>query len=182
MKILYIHGYGSSVKPNHPKYEALSGINNAEVHAIAPNYDLGYNHILEELKNKFDEVNPDLIIGCSMGGYSANLLGNIKEVPSISLNPATNPEKISAADLSNLGYKPFIKDNKSPNHVFLNKGDEVIPYKETLRYLMMSNSGIDILDGGCHRFNNIEDIIDVAENMMLFKAFENGDNGGFCND
>lgn len=181
LKVVYIHGYGSSIKDSDPKYDAIKSLNpsfadKVNLFSIAPDYDLGYSNLVSDLKEKIKGFNPDLIIGTSMGGYSANILGNELNIPFVSLNPVIDPNELEFINLKNKGYLKFIKNNNVNNLVFLNSGDEILDSSKTKEYLEGSN--VTVLEGGCHRFMNIEDILDDIEILLEIENFCNsGDNG-----
>lgn len=176
MKILYVHGYGSRVNPKSEKYKVLGFL--GKVNGVAPNYDLGYYSVIKELKEAFQTFKPDLIVGTSMGAWSASIMGEMYSIPTIALNPVLNPENVTQGCLKGMGYKEFVFDSRVK--VFLNAQDEVIDSFNTERILKAKGITPVILDGakgGSHRFENIKEIISVIEDFSLLDSFCFGDNG-----
>lgn len=131
--ILYLHGLES--KQGGDKVSYLS----SKHYVLAPALNYYSQGMEEVLLRLFESEKPDLIIGSSMGGYTANLLSVKFNIPAILLNPALiNPP---------LRFKTLESDcvvSKALHLVVLGEQDEVIPYKQTQKYLLE------------HGFNNIE--------------------------
>tara|TARA_B110000503_G_scaffold124016_1_gene190171 strand:+ start:819 stop:1304 length:486 start_codon:yes stop_codon:yes gene_type:complete len=107
-KILYLHGLES--KQGGEKVGFLAG--QACVYAPAMSY--ADSNIEKQLIKIVKAFKPDVIIGSSMGGYSAMLLGNYFNIKTIAFNPAfhsrtfdPNFNKLSNAD-PDLGFTPVV--------------------------------------------------------------------------
>ena len=74
MKVVYLHGLESTSRPSNPKIKWLNS-NFDEVYA--PQIDYKKEKTFKELLSKIKSMNPDLIVGSSMGGYFSYIL--IKE-------------------------------------------------------------------------------------------------------
>tara|TARA_R110000803_G_scaffold8344_1_gene26779 strand:- start:92 stop:547 length:456 start_codon:yes stop_codon:yes gene_type:complete len=99
-KILYIHGLES--EQGGPKVDYLS--NNCYVHAPSMNYKT-----LDLHKFILPDYIPDLIIGSSMGGYVADIIGSRLGVDVLLFNPALHSRKIDVNhEYSNNTYKRTI--------------------------------------------------------------------------
>mgnify|MGYP003649006365 FL=1 len=99
-KILYIHGLES--EQGGPKVDYLS--NNCYVHAPSMNYKT-----LDLHKFILSDYIPDLIIGSSMGGYVADIIGSRLGVDVLLFNPALHSRKIDVNhEYSNNTYKRTI--------------------------------------------------------------------------
>jgi len=81
-RVLYLHGLES--KQGGEKVEFLSS--KCLVHA--PEMDYTRSDIFSYLHQIVDEFRPDVIIGSSMGGYAAYILGSITKTKVILFNPA----------------------------------------------------------------------------------------------
>lgn len=176
MKIVYIHGYESNVKESDPKYDVLSNlyVGGHEVLPIAPNYDLGYEHILQELKLHCKDV--DLIVGTSMGGYSASIIGCLLNIPFVSLNPVLNPKNVKRGNLQ--GYPDF--ECSSNGIVFLNTDDEIINSYDSYEFFK-GKQEVHLLEGGCHRFLNVNEIKNDIELFYESWLFLNEKDNGSLN-
>jgi uncharacterized protein len=78
-KVLYLHGLESD--QGGPKVDYFK--NKCCVHA--PKIDYTRKDIFQFLTQTIEHLNPDLIIGSSMGGYSAFILSNFIEFPLLHL-------------------------------------------------------------------------------------------------
>jgi len=88
-KVLFLHGLES--EQGGPKVDFLS---NAD-YVFAPN--MNYKTIfwsIDKLIDLVDEFSPDLIIGSSMGGYIADILGSYTGTEVLLFNPALHSRSI----------------------------------------------------------------------------------------
>ena len=123
-KILYLHGLESPQGGEKVDFLATK----AFVHA--PAIDYTRNDIFSFLCSTIEEFNPDLIIGSSMGGYSAFILGALYKIPVLAFNPALHSRPIEP------NFPKFVKEH-FPNEftVVLGEKDTVIPPNKTLDWL-----------------------------------------------
>lgn len=183
MKILYIHGFASYVNYNSDKYLLLSTI--GEVTCVAPDYTKGYEEVFNEIVNISDGY--DLIVGTSMGGYMAALIGEALDIPSVLINPAIDP---SISLLKYLGHgttydgkdyvltKDIVKSysplsNLYNNLILLDMGDEVLDNYETARQYSCTNT-VRTFEGGSHRFDHMKESIDEIELFMYASRVSSG--------
>lgn len=121
-KIVYLHGL--ETPQGGPKVEFLSS--KASVYAPSINYE-----DKKDLIKKLDEINdlePDLIIGSSMGGYVAYSIAQHNNIPVILFNPAVHSRSIEVV--------PFNKgDLKVKGLCVLGMKDDVIEPIPTLNRL-----------------------------------------------
>lgn len=89
-KILFLHGLES--EQGGPKVDYLAG--HSLVYAPAMNYKTK-NWTIDKLIDLVDECNPDLIIGSSMGGYFADVIGSYTEIDVLLFNPALHSRSIA---------------------------------------------------------------------------------------
>lgn len=89
-KVLYIHGLES--QQGGAKVDFLA--ENALVHAPAMNYKT-VNWSIDKLIDLVDSCNPDLIIGSSMGGYFADVLGSYTGIEVLLFNPALHSRSMN---------------------------------------------------------------------------------------
>jgi len=85
MKIAYLHGLESTIDQKDPKIIFLNK-NFDSVYAPSINYqdDKTFNKLYKSIKS----LNPDLIVGSSMGGYVSYLIGSKLSIPVLLFNPA----------------------------------------------------------------------------------------------
>jgi len=105
MKVLYLHGLESP--QGGAKVEFLSA--NAMVHAPAMDY-FKTNWSIDKLIDLVDSCNPDLIIGSSMGGYLADIIGSFTGIEVLLFNPALHSRSFIDFNLTygKEGYKRTI--------------------------------------------------------------------------
>tara|TARA_R110000744_G_scaffold345133_1_gene450556 strand:+ start:161 stop:652 length:492 start_codon:yes stop_codon:yes gene_type:complete len=123
-KILYLHGLESG--QGGEKVEFLA--KKAFVHA--PELDYTRSDIFPFLISTVEEFKPDVIIGSSMGGYSAFVLGALYKIPVVAFNPALHSRVIEP------NFPKFVKKHIPDDlHIVIGEKDTVINGKRTLEYL-----------------------------------------------
>ena len=130
-KIVYLHGLdalpGEKSDYLKTKYDVYS-----------PNINYREKNIFNDIYNNIKDKDIDYIIGSSMGGYFAFILGNILNVDVILLNPALHNRSINI-DVPSFKYKD-IKYN-----ILLGQDDvDVDPFKTT-NYLSKLNINYDLI-------------------------------------
>ena len=116
MKIAYLHGLESSIDIFSVKIRWLND-NFDQVYTPSIKYHNkeSFTIIIAHIKKQ----NPDYIIGSSMGGYFAYLIGATLGIPTILFNPA----------VIGRSFDPVVDDRnlkETSHNVFLGKTDEVI--------------------------------------------------------
>jgi predicted esterase YcpF (UPF0227 family) len=117
MKVAYLHGLESIIRETDPKMIIMRK-EFSEVYAPQINYR--DDNILGKLLNDINNLKPDLIIGSSMGGYAAYLIGSALQIPTLLFNPAVisrSFEPSGARHSENAG---------TTNTVYLGDNDTVI--------------------------------------------------------
>jgi hypothetical protein len=131
MKIVYLHGLESKIDQKDPKIIFLNN-NFDEVYTPSINYkDKG---TFAKLFAKIKSINPDLIVGSSLGGYFAYLIGSKLGIQTVLFNPA----------VVDRGFDPVVDDSKlkgTKHNVFLGKSDNVINGEKVMRYFGHAGSG-----------------------------------------
>ena len=127
-KILYIHGLES--EQGGPKVDYLS--NNCYVHAPSMNYKT-----LDLHKFILPDYIPDLIIGSSMGGYVADIIGSRLGVDVLLFNPALHSREIA------VNHEYY--NNKYKRTIILGTEDDVID-PELTKKLWSVHGNVAIID------------------------------------
>lgn len=169
--IIYIHGYGSHVMEQNFKYDALEQI--GKVYPVAPNFDMPFAEVMAELQQHYSTITKNaevhLIVGTSMGGFAASHLGKALKLPFVSLNPCIFP----ARDLPKVtgiknDFPDFCYESAAAlGAVALNMGDELLDSVETQAAMNTHNINCLCLEGGDHRFGNINEILPFIKQHML---------------
>ena len=116
MKIAYLHGLESSIDSSSLK---IIWLNDNFSHVYTPSINYHNTNSFTNILTQIKKHKPDYIVGSSMGGYFAYLIGATLGIPTILFNPAVIGRT----------FYPVVDDNnlKETNHdVFLGKTDEVI--------------------------------------------------------
>ena len=145
-KVLYLHGLESGQGGPKVDYLATKAI------VCAPEMDYTRDDIFSFLIKTVESVKPDVIIGSSMGGFTAYMLGALYNIKVIAFNPAFHSREF------NPNYPEFIYNQVCRDaRVILGEEDTVIDPKKTLEWLkdhiMMQhpNIKIDSVNGMGHR-------------------------------
>ena len=145
-RVLYLHGLES--QQGGDKVDFLAD----KCYVHAPVMDYSRKDIFSFLIKKVEDFKPDLIIGSSMGGYSAYMLGALYKIPIIAFNPAFHSRSFEP------NYPEFIHHQVCQNaRIILGNEDTVIDPDRTLEWLkdhiMNQHPKINIerVDGMGHR-------------------------------
>jgi len=116
MKIAYLHGLESTINQKDPKIIFLNK-NFDRVYSPTINYrnDNTFNKLYKDIKS----LNPDLIVGSSMGGYVSYLIGSKLSIPVLLFNPA----------VADRAFDPIVDDSglkKTKINIRFGKSDSVI--------------------------------------------------------
>ena len=116
MKIAYLHGLESTINQKDPKIIFLNK-NFDRVYSPTINYrnDNTFNKLYKDIKS----LNPDLIVGSSMGGYVSYLIGSKLSIPVLLFNPA----------VADRAFDPVVDDSglkKTKINIRFGKSDSVI--------------------------------------------------------
>ena len=116
MKIAYLHGLESSIDQKDPKIIFLNK-NFKEVYT--PSIDYRKKSTFNELFSYIKRMQPDVIVGSSMGGYVSYLIGGKLGIETILFNPA----------VSGRSFDPIVDDTKlkkAKHNINLGSNDNVI--------------------------------------------------------
>jgi surfactin synthase thioesterase subunit len=162
MKIAYLHGLESNINQNDPK---IIFLNNNFNEVFTPFINYKDKNTFAKLFSKIKEMNPDIIVGSSMGGYFAYLIGSKLGIETLLFNPA----------VVSMTLDPTVDDTDlrgARHNVFLGKNDNVISGKDIRSYFDSNGVGnfkYRSYKGG-HRvpedtfINSIKNITGIKEN------------------
>lgn len=85
MKIAYLHGLESSIDSSSLK---IIWLNDNFSHVYTPSVNYHNTNSFTNILTQIKKHKPDYIVGSSMGGYFAYLIGATLEIPTILFNPA----------------------------------------------------------------------------------------------
>ena len=172
MKIAYLHGLESSIDQKDPK---IIFLNDKFDKVYTPQINYRDDNTFDKLIKDIKSLNPDLIVGSSMGGYVSYLIGSKLSIPTLLFNPG----------VVGRSFEPVVDDSnlKGSNHtVHLGKNDNVINGKNVKTFFTHEGIGkfsYHQYDGG-HRvpavvfINAIKNVLkmDEATKLQRFKIFE----------
>ncbi len=160
MKIAYLHGLESNIDQKDPKIIFLNTFD--EVYTPSINYKdpSTFNKLFKDIK----KMQPDLIVGSSMGGYVSYLIGSKLAIPTLLFNPAMVGRSMDPiVDLTGL--------RGSKHTVYFGKSDNVIDGSAVRQYF--NDKGVGSFDynlySGGHRvpvdvfINTIKQILGITE-------------------
>lgn len=180
---MYIHGFGSSYRQTHPKVKTLEKVlpkylNTYDRPAKVMGMTIDYcnDDIINVVKAFVIDNEIDLIIGTSMGGWTASHVGEATGVPFVAINPAINPREtmkrhIDESDSPNMDFigRPINMSVEFQERTFeepmnirgglfiVDDGDELFDYKDTVDYV--GDGSVIVFEGGSHRFDHMEQAI-----------------------
>jgi len=164
MKILYIHGFGSCFDPTGPKVKELSAL--GEVVGVSVDYERGADEVVRLASDAIMDLDIDLIVGTSMGGWTAAVSGCKFGLPFVAINPVCDP----VCALHGFGVEREVAETffAFPLHddcaglILLDKGDELLNSLETEENLKRSYA-VTSFNGGSHQFDHMKEACPVIE-------------------
>jgi predicted esterase YcpF (UPF0227 family) len=173
MKIFYIHGFGSCFK-NSDKIETLS--RNHEVTGLTyDTTDSPYKNFKLLAEASYES---ELIIGTSLGGWYAALVGTETGKPFVSINPAVEPQrslnKYIGTGIDYCGNYYTLNQETVKEYdrirtdgygmVLVDESDEVINPNDIDK--IDHNFEVHKFSGGSHRFEHIEESLHLIESFF----------------
>ena len=160
MKIAYLHGLESSIDQKDPK---IIFLNDNFDKAYMPSINYRDDSTFDKLYKDIKSLNPDLIVGSSMGGYVSYLIGRKLSIPVLAFNPA----------LVGRTFDPVVDDSnlkKTRIDIRFGKSDSVISGKDVRKYLKDNKISFNHTEyTGGHRvpadvfINSIKDVLNMSE-------------------
>ncbi len=185
--VLYIHGFGSSGLANKATIlKKYFGEENVFAPSLSHIPKLAIDTLEQFVKicKKRDDV---FLIGASLGGYYASYLSSKYNLKAVLINPAIKPyEVLSKAvpqginyyDNSNFDFRQEYLDelqefkhlpNISKILLLLQKGDELLDYREALEFL---NGSTTLLESdGNHNYLDFEAKLDFIKYFLELKKY-----------
>ncbi len=181
--ILYIHGFGSSAEAKKAKlfreYFKSQGIA-----FMAPSLSTIPTLALLTLEDIIEACDSEVsLIGASLGGFYALFLSQKYDLKAVLINPSINPEitllraighgmnyydnseyEWNATHVESLKKFKTASINQNNIMLLLQKGDDLLDYKEAQRFL--SDATLHIEEGGSHNFDGIERYFEKIEAFL----------------
>lgn len=182
--ILFIHGFGSSGKSFKAelvkKYFKEEGVLSPSLSYVPELAIDTLKEIIEFFTKRGENV---YLMGSSLGGFYATYLSDFYGLKAVLINPAVNasisltraiPKYINYYDQSSFEWNQshvdmlkkydVIPKNQKNLLLMLQKGDEVLDYKEALEKLKDANLILE--DKGFHHFDGFEDHLKSIEEFF----------------
>jgi len=168
--LYYLHGFASHFDITSPKIRTLAELGPVRGHNI--DYTLSAEEVIEDSLDKLLQVNPDAIVGTSMGGWLAAILATEAGLPFVAINPVIDPteslKKYAGQGFDNQGvpqelsstvinsYHPMTEHGHGL--ILLDEGDEVIDASRT-KEVLDGYYPIRSFKGGSHRFEHMDEAL-----------------------
>jgi len=172
LNIYYLHGFASHFDISSHKLKSLARLGPVRGHDL--DYTQPAEAVIEDSLDKLMQVNPDLLVGTSMGGWLAGILGAETGIPFVAINPVTDPahtlrpwagqgvdhqgQAYHLTDEVVSSYYPFTQYGSGL--VLLDQGDELLPWNDTTRALG-DYFPVHSFEGGSHRFEHMENALEL---------------------
>ncbi len=179
MNILYIHGFGSAFDPESEKVAALGTL--GTVYGVNLDYTMPFEVTKELVTDAIQYHQIDLIVGTSMGGYTASQCA--AGIPFVAINPAVDPalglQKYLGEHVDHTG-KQFqlraetIRDlpkfsTVGAGLILLDLADEVIDANITQAELQ-AHYKVVAWAGGHHRFAHIAEALPIISDFYFITS------------
>lgn len=174
MNILYLHGFASKFEPESDKIKTLG-----ELGAVS-GFDIDYTLTPDQIFGVIEthihntEQDYDVIVGTSLGGYFAAMVGARLGIPFVAINPSIDPAislqasagegrdwsgKKYVLEKSTISlYKPFTNLPQGFGLILLDRGDDVFDNERTFNVLSGMYE-VSIYNGGSHRFEHMKEAL-----------------------
>lgn len=177
MKILYFHGWGSKFDPESSKIQELSKL--GEVVGPCLDYTGGFASVLSQCHDALSADDYDVVVGTSLGGYTASQVGSHFGLPFAAVNPCLNPredlQKYVGSGRDWLG-QPYTLTPESLDDwpefsregyglVLLDSQDEVIDSESTAAWIG-DRYPVVLFDGGNHRFAHMGESLGFIRDLV----------------
>ena len=178
MKIVYLHGYGSS--GTSPKTAALverfgrENVASPDLPVNPKQVETIVSKIIRETKSF-----PIVFVGSSLGGFWANYFAQLWDAPCVLVNPAILPSQSlpKLGVLKNIAdlYKPYesrlyeYMDGGRHINLFAAKDDALLPYETTLKAFPKTASTTVTDTGGHGYFENWASVMDKVAEIVEVK-------------
>jgi uncharacterized protein len=148
-KILFLHGLDSSRESS--KFEAILAKRKFCINVDYRN--LNYQTVADFYDEMIEHIQPDILVGHSLGGYWALKMSLRHHVPCVVANPSLNPQ--FSTDYS--AINEFDLDHDIPQLAYIELGDEILDMHATREFLE-NYMQVESFAEGHHRLVHPENI------------------------
>lgn len=191
MAIIYLHGFASSGET--PKTAELKERFPEEV-VITPTLPVSANQALRTIDNIVSKLismgeQEFLLVGSSLGGFYATVIGKRFDIPFVVVNPAMNPSTLLRPMLGSVrnfgtgevfewtedllrelavcdvGFGTFTKFQNSD--VIIARDDDLIEVDRTINFFRDGHDvDLHIYETGGHRFDNMDELCRIIQRRL----------------
>jgi len=180
MKILYIHGFGSNYSPDNEKIKLLETL--GTVIGIDIDYCKRFYSTFNVLIDVVLEKDIDLIVGTSMGGYMAAMVGEKTNTAFISLNPVIKPSETLTHWIGTFTdydgndrclTEDVVSDYPDITHngyglILVDSNDEILKANNTVN-LLDNIFNVKVFNGGNHEFAHMNEAMPLIKLHVDYK-------------
>lgn len=170
LDVLYLHGFASSWQPASIKSQQLAGL--GRVDGLDLDYCQGADAVISKALQYIELHRPQLLVGCSMGGWLAAELAARCGLPFVALNPAVRPQQTlqhfaghgvdflgRAYMLSHEAIASFtVINTRGMGVILLDEGDELIDAAQSVELFKRTHQ-VRVFAGGSHRFEHLPEAL-----------------------
>ena len=179
MNILYLHGFGNEYDSASPKIKMLEKF--GSVSGINIDYTLGFDYVYKLVSGICLSEAIDLLVGTSMGGYTASHVGARLGIPFVALNPAVTPNialhKHTGTDITDYTGRKYTLtsdvvdaypdiNTEGCGCIIVELGDEVISALQT-QWRLTNVYEVHVLPGGSHRFTDLKTASKIIQEFSV---------------
>ena len=177
MNIYYCHGFASRFDPGSLKIETLGQL--GLVHGHDFDYTNPADEVVQQCLDHVLAAGIDIIVGTSMGGWLASVVGSAAGIPFVAINPAIDPSRTLRKHIgegvdyhgNEFRLTASVVDSYGSLRkggcglILLDEGDEVLDWRETCvaydqHYCVVS------FPGGSHRFEHMAEALPLIEDFF----------------
>lgn len=172
MRILYVHGFGSKFDPSLPKVKELmklGAVYGVDVDYLPRDSVAPRNDVIKSIIEVVIAKDIDLIVGTSMGGWAAAVVGCATGIPFVAANPVLSPSKVLPSVSLVLTHRAASYEDfpmvGCRGLVLLDEEDDLLDaeatFKATREYYKVVR-----FSGGSHRFDHMEEALEYIEEFV----------------
>lgn len=165
MKIMYIHGFGSSFSLNSNKVKKL--LKHFEVVGI--NLENKPENDIKKLKEFYNKEKPEIIIGTSLGAFYSYYLSSIFDTYCFLINPITTPSNQLKYHLgTNISYKDKKEFNFTEKDLL-----DLLKLENNLKHIDKIDMLTNVYYANKDNKLNINEIKEIFKNSILYEYDSN---------
>lgn len=178
MNIYYCHGFASRFDASSQKIKTLRQL--GPVCGDDLDYTKPADETIQRSIDRLISTDVDIIVGTSMGGWLASIVGARLGIPFVAINPAIEPSQTLRAHVGKgvdfqgkeyelmasvvSGYGSLAQGGCGL--ILLDEGDDVIDWRKT-RAAFHEHYSVVSFPGGSHRFEHMKASLPLIESFLV---------------